>query len=137
MPAHLDGFILERNPIVPSLTILFGDQAGKHFVLANRPVSIGRDPTRDIQLVDPKVSRKHAMIRREGDCHIIVAVKALNGIQINGKAIEAESMLSSGDEIVLGDTILQYSDSTGAGKDNAMFDRKSGGRESRDQHTIM
>ncbi len=120
-----------------SLTILFGSDAGKQFILANRPLSIGRDPSRDIQLVDPKVSRKHAMIRREGDTHIVMLVKALNGIQINGQAVQAEATLSEGDEILLGDTVLRYSTCSDAERANSLFDRKAGGRENRDRDTIM
>lgn len=122
---------------MPSLFILTGEQAGKQFVLANRPLSIGREPGRDIQVIDPKVSRKHALLRHEGDRFYISPSKALNGIVINGAKIEAETALNEGDEIVLGDTMLRFTHSTDPAASNAVFGRKNAGRDMRDKNTMM
>lgn len=120
-----------------SLFILTGEQAGKQFVLANRPLSIGREPGRDIQVVDPKVSRKHAIVRHEGETFYIAPSKALNGIIINGTKIEAETALKDGDEIVVGDTMLQFTLSSDPAASNAVFGRKVAGRDVRDKNTLI
>src|SRR5258705_6315120 len=48
-----------------------GGQAGKQFVLKHRPIAGGRHPSQEIQLLDAEVSRRHFLIRAEGDDHII------------------------------------------------------------------
>lgn len=122
---------------MPSLTIVTGENAGKQFVLAKRPLSVGRDPSRDIQVVDPKVSRKHAMVRPEGEGHAISPAKALNGVIINGAEIEAETALADGDRILLGDTELVYALSDNPDRTNAVHQRKQADRRLRENNTLM
>jgi hypothetical protein len=50
----------------------------------HRPLAGGRDPAQEIQLVDPEVSRRHFLIRMEGDDHVITELKAANGVYVNG-----------------------------------------------------
>lgn len=122
---------------MPSLTIVTGENAGKQFVLAKRPLSIGRDPARDIQVVDPKVSRKHAIVRPEGDGHALASAKALNGVVINGREIDAERILADGDRILLGDTELIYALSDDPDRTNALHQRKQVDRKLRENNTLM
>ena len=122
---------------MPNITIVTGEQAGKQFVLANRPLSIGRDPTRDIQVIDSKVSRKHAMVRAEGERHVIFASKALNGVVINGVEIEEETTLTDGDLIQLGDTELVYSMSDDPERTNCVHARRVADRNTREMKTLM
>lgn len=119
------------------LTIITGEQAGTHFELANRTLSVGRDPSRDIQIIDPKVSRKHAMIRTETEKYLIAATKALNGIIINGTPVDGETALNEGDEIQLGDTTLRFATSISPDATNAVNHRKVGGRAIRESNTLM
>ena len=112
-----------------SLNIIQGPQTGTHFELARRPLSVGRDPSRDIQILDPKVSRKHAIIRYEGDNHVIVVSSAKNGIKINGSEIDDHATLNEGDEIRLGDTVLQFTE-LGAYKGDAVHELKAATKES-------
>ena len=120
-----------------SITITTGTQSGTHFELANRPLSVGRDPSRDIQIVDPKVSRKHAMIRREGDSYVISASKALNGIMINSEEVSGDTVLREGDLIVLGDTVLRFGEPASDNETNAVNKRKIADRQARDANTMM
>lgn len=122
---------------MPSLTIITGDQAGKQFLLAKRPLSIGRDPARDIQILDPKVSRKHALLRHEVDGHLIAPAKALNGLIINGETVTEETRLADGDRLQLGDTELAYSVSDDPDRTNALHQRKQADRQHRENNTIM
>ena len=48
------------------------DQGGKHFRLANRTVAAGRDPAREIQILDAKVSRKHFLVRSDGERRLLI-----------------------------------------------------------------
>ncbi len=122
---------------MPSLMITSGDKAGAHFVLGHRTLAIGRDPARDIQITDPKVSRKHALVRHVEGAYLIGAAKALNGVIINGEAIEEERALSEGDVITLGDTNLQFTMSDNPDATNMLHKRKDAARENRDKNTLM
>jgi len=80
---------------------------GQSFNLDKCPLSIGRDVTQDIQIVDAKVSKRHATVRRDGEGYVIAEKSAKNGIYVNGKRA-AEATLSDGDRIVLGETQLTF-----------------------------
>ena len=119
------------------LTIITGDQAGTHFELANRTLSVGRDPSRDIQVIDPKVSRKHAMVRNDSGRYLISAAKALNGVLLNGTEIGGETVLSEGDQIQLGDTVLRFGGPASPDATNAVNHRKVADRAIRESNTLM
>lgn len=121
---------------MPSLTIISGDKVGKHFVLTHRTLSIGREPSRDIQLCDPKVSRKHALLRCNGETYMITPCKALNGVAINGELIEGEYALKPGDEIAMGDTVLRFAPAESKDRTNALMVRKLASRQLREELTI-
>lgn len=122
---------------MPSLTILTSPQGGTTFELASRTLSLGWDPARDVQLIDPRVSRKHAVVRAVDDRHSITPTKAKNGVLVNSQRIEGETILSDGDEIILGETVLRYRSSSAADKTNAVFAPKQLDRELRDNNTMM
>ena len=122
---------------MPTLTIMTGDQAGTNFELANRTLSVGRDPSRDIQVTDPKVSRKHATIRLDGATYIIAATKAMNGILVNGDLIEGEAGLREGDEITLGTTILKFGQPDRSNFTDAVHTRKVADSDARDANTML
>ena len=122
---------------MPNLTIMTGEQAGTSFQLANRPLSVGRDPSRDIQILDLKVSRKHAIIRNASNSHAIAPTKAMNGLQINGEPIEAETVHQEGDEITMGNTVLRFSREDSSDYTDAVNVRKVADRQARDAKTLM
>lgn len=122
---------------MPTLTVMTGDQAGTRFELASRPLSVGRDPSRDIQIVDPKVSRKHAVVVPEAGDYLVRPAKSLNGLFVNGVAVEVEMKLADGDRISLGETELIYNEIADGRVTNAVNVRKDASRQNRDQNTIM
>src|SRR5688500_18991737 len=78
------------------------------YKLARRALVAGRDVNHDIQLLDPKVSRRHFRIAPDGDRgYVIQELCAKNGIYINGRRV-ARAMLSDGDRIRVGDTELIF-----------------------------
>lgn len=110
-----------------SLNIIQGAQAGKHFELSKRPLSIGREAGRDIQLLDPKVSRKHAMVRFEEGGYVIAVASARNGLKINGEKIAEQARLNEGDQLAMGDTVMQFTE-LGAFKGDAVNEIKAATR---------
>jgi len=121
---------------MPSLMITTGENAGTHFPIANRPLSIGRDPARDIQLIDPKVSRKHCLIRRRGDDYILQPFQSVNCVLINGSEISDEVVLRDRDKIELGDTTLRFRVADDPNRTNALEQRKLADRRMREDQTL-
>ena len=117
------------------LIITKGNREGKYFQLGNRPLAGGRDPAREIQIVDPTVSRKHFLIHKQDDRHLIVEAKAKNGICINGQAC-SEKLLADGDEISVGSTVLTYYIDDQTDRTNAVDQYRAAGRELREDQTI-
>jgi len=120
-----------------NLTVMTGEQAGTSFELSNRPLSVGRDPSRDIQILDLKVSRKHAIVRPSDAHHTITPTKAMNALLVNGEAIESETALKEGDEITLGDTVVRYSLVGSTDVTDGVHQRKVADRQARDANTLM
>jgi pSer/pThr/pTyr-binding forkhead associated (FHA) protein len=83
------------------------DQVGKHFVIKKRALAAGRDPSQEIQLLDPGVSRKHFVIRFEAESHLLVETQATNGTFVNGEKV-SQKKLKDGDTIRVGQTALVY-----------------------------
>jgi len=120
-----------------NITIMTGEQAGKTYEIANRPISIGRDPSRDIQILDMKVSRKHALIRFVEKRHVLSSMKSTNGLWVNGEDLDEEAILNDGDEISLGETVLRFTFESSPDYTNAVHHRKVSNREARDANTMM
>jgi FHA domain len=63
---------------------------------------IGRSITADLQLDDPSVSRRHALIVSEpGEALRVLDDRSLNGVFVNGAEVEW-GRLADGDELVIG-----------------------------------
>ena len=54
-----------------------------------RRVVIGRSKDCDIQVDDPNVSRRHAEVRQEGATYWLVDLDSTNGVEVNGKRVQA------------------------------------------------
>ncbi len=117
------------------LIITQGEQTGKYFQLGNRTLAGGRDPAREIQIVDNTVSRKHFLVRREGDHHVVVETKAKNGVLVNGVQCP-EKVLEDGDVIQVGQTSLTYYVKDQADRTNALDQYRQGDRRFREDQTI-
>ena len=70
------------------------------------PINIGRSDESDIFLVDPSVSRKHAVIDVDAGWPIVHDLESTNGTFVNGERIETRR-LSPGDLVAFGKTELR------------------------------
>jgi pSer/pThr/pTyr-binding forkhead associated (FHA) protein len=95
---------------VASLFVIQGADKGKRFVVADRPIGIGREAANPVRLHDNEVSRKHAEVRRDGEGCRIVDLGSANGTYLNGQPVEA-ALLRSGDQVRLGQTVILFDDS--------------------------
>lgn len=92
---------------MPSLFVIQGRDQGSRFDLDGPAVSVGRVATNTIQLHDTEVSREHALLEKDGDSYRFRDLGSSNGSFINRQAV-GEQLLSSGDQIQLGRTLLLY-----------------------------
>ena len=73
----------------------------RRWVLSRRKLNIGRDPSCDIVVDDPKISRIHAEILYEDENHMLVDKNSTNGSFVNGTRVSRQ-ILMPGDNIILG-----------------------------------
>jgi predicted component of type VI protein secretion system len=86
-----------------------GPQPGQTFELDQDSLTLGRDPSNEIMIGDPQVSRQHARIMRQGDLTVIEDLESTNGTFVNGMRLTGPHTLVDGDVISLGDTVtLSY-----------------------------
>ena len=103
----------DEAPEVPNLktgkakvVCIEGDVSPAEFELEEN-TSIGRSPSNDIVLKEPKVSRQHAAINLIDGNYVIVDLKSSNGIHVNGRKVE-EVVLEDGDELVIGNSKFTF-----------------------------
>jgi hypothetical protein len=73
-------------------------------------VIIGRDPSCRLVLPDPQVSGRHAQLEWVGTTWVIRDLNSTNGTYVNGVRVAsgASQALRSGDQIVVGQTVLVF-----------------------------
>jgi Nif-specific regulatory protein len=91
----------------PKLIVISGGPQGATFELPDEEISIGREAANRVCLVDPSVSRRHALLKREGDSFKIVDLESLNGILVNDVPI-SERQLEHGDRVAIGDILILF-----------------------------
>ncbi len=92
------------------LFFLNGPRQGTCMELTPPGVSIGREVDNDVQLLVTGVSRYHAKITFNGSAWSILDLGSTNGTRLNGKQISAETALTAGDSIVIGDQTLVFAE---------------------------
>jgi len=90
------------------LQLAGSDEASIRFAPAKDSWVIGRDPNADVSLsFDPKVSSRHAVVRRAGSNVEIVDQGSLNGTWLQGKQIK-RAEIGPSDAIVVGSSALRF-----------------------------
>src|SRR6202790_2968225 len=89
------------------LEALAGPLKGSSIPLSGDQISIGREPSNLISVVDAGGSRKHCMIVREGEEFKIQDLNSRNSTFVNGVPV-TERTLASGDEIKVGNSLFLF-----------------------------
>ena len=89
------------------LEIEAGPERGRRYVVESSGARIGRDPSNDLVIRDPSLSRFHCRIYLAGDGQPRLAdLGSTNTTEVNGTPIQ-DVALMPGDKIAIGDTIMR------------------------------
>ncbi len=81
---------------------------GKRLVVGPAGVTLGRSSRCDVVLDDPNISREHAELRPRGGSWVLTDLGSTNGSSVNGRRIDAPTVVKPGDEIELGTLVMSF-----------------------------
>ncbi len=107
-----EAFGAERTMLVDRsfnafLAVTKGKQKDQTFKITKYETYIGRASDNDVRLHDWFVSKKHAVIIRQGSNYFIKDLGSWRGTMVNGKNIR-DCELKEDDEVQLGTTVLEF-----------------------------
>ncbi len=84
-------------------------------------IQIGRDPSNDVVLSSPNISRFHAQVQKVGQRYRIEDLRSSNGVFVNGEKVDGSLWLKPNDTVRIGqyrfvlgtDQLAQFDDSKG------------------------
>ena len=116
-----------------SVIVATGDQKGEFLPLGRRTSVIGRAENLPLQVRDDLVSRKHLRIKfdEETGGYFAEDMGSHNGVYINNKRIAAKTLLTEGDMIMIGTTLLMFTQKDFDDKDSALMHYKKAGEQMR------
>jgi serine phosphatase RsbU (regulator of sigma subunit) len=90
------------------LIVESGNDAGMVYPLGNSAVTVGRSASCDVQIIDKRVSRHHAVIQPQRHGYVIEDLGSKNGTYVNNKPLVGRCQLRNGDRIQIGDCELVF-----------------------------
>ena len=95
-----------------TVIITSGEHKDDYYPLGHRTNVIGRAENVPIQVLDDLISRKHLQIHyvKEECKYYALDMKSKHGVSINGGKLTAETALVDGDEIMIGQTTLWFTE---------------------------
>lgn len=98
------------RPSKPKVSAWLVGQDGKNYQLFAGETIVGRSSRCDIQIIgDTKLSKRHAKIVERNGRFTLYDLGSTNGVKINGQRLHQPALLSTDDQIQLGDnTYLKF-----------------------------
>jgi len=90
------------------LIAISGPHKDKIFTLEKDVMIAGRGKKVEISLIDDLVSREHSRFYRQGVDYYVVDLDSSNGTRVNGKKVVEPVLLTSGDIVEIGSSILRF-----------------------------
>jgi hypothetical protein len=81
---------------------------GRRLIVGPAGVTLGRSSRCEVVLDDPNVSRQHAELRPRGGSWVLTDLGSTNGSSVNGRRIDAPTVVKPGDEIELGTSVMTF-----------------------------
>lgn len=95
---------------LPSLTFRNGPMAGDSIQLGEDVGTLGRREDNTYVLVEPRVSRVHAELRREAGAVILTDLGSSAGTKVNGEEVAGPRVLRHGDRVAFGPVEAVFED---------------------------
>jgi pSer/pThr/pTyr-binding forkhead associated (FHA) protein len=116
-----------------SIIVTSGDQKGEFLPLGRRTNVIGRAEALPLQILDDLVSRKHLRIRFDETTKKYHAedMESRHGVFLNRRRISEKTALADGDEILIGQTTLLFTDKDIEDRESALSHYKKFGERMR------
>jgi len=90
------------------IRVLTGPLRGKAFILYHNPTIIGASPSANIYLFkDPKIAPEHVALQRVGNGYELIQSRSDAPVSVNQLPVHRRRLVS-GDQIIVGDTILLF-----------------------------
>ena len=81
-------------------------------VAAVLPATVGRSAEADVLILDPEVSRRHALFDAEGNVIFLTDLGSSNGTFLNGKKVTQAIEVRAGDQIDVGTARMTFLNGT-------------------------
>jgi len=81
----------------------------QRWAIGDQPAAVGRDETADITIRDDTLSRRHFLIRREGEAFLIKDLNSQNGTWVGGLRVQGTT-LHQNVCIAAGRTLFMFSE---------------------------
>jgi len=116
-----------------SIIVISGDSKGQYLPLGRRTNVIGRAESLPMQILDDMVSRKHLRIRYDENTnqHYAEDMESKHGVFINNRKITEQTLLKDGDEILIGQTTLMFTEKDFDNSESALAHYKKAGERQR------
>lgn len=83
------------------------DLVGRVHEITQRRISIGRTQDNDLRIVEPTISRLHAVLKVKGQDVTVIDANSRNGVYVNGIQVR-HSRLNDGDMLTFGSVRFRY-----------------------------
>lgn len=92
------------------LIVQRGEDIGRRFDLDTTQLTVGRGSDNDMVLNDPMVSRYHAVVKRQGNGHLVIDLGSSNPVVINDQVCEPGEprVLQHRDVVFIGKTVFSF-----------------------------
>jgi pSer/pThr/pTyr-binding forkhead associated (FHA) protein len=77
-------------------------------VVLGKKVSFGRSGENDVAVLDPLVSRQHAVVELSGGGYLVTDLGSANGTFINDAPVTTPTRLHVGDQVKFGGTVFRF-----------------------------
>ena len=116
-----------------SIIVISGQRTGEFLPLGRRTIVIGRAENLPLQILDDLVSRKHLRIRFDAASEKYSAedMGSRHGVFVNRRKLSEATILSDGDEILIGQTMLLFTDKDFEDRESALSHYKKYGERMR------
>lgn len=82
--------------------------SGECYPVKGVATSIGRRSDNDIVLVDPRVSRHHAVIIDTGTSFVLIDARSANGVELDHNRIRGSAPIADGSHVRIGDSEFRF-----------------------------